>query len=92
MTNPPKIEALFKIEGHFVNELKVVLGSEHVIENSDYLDAGFDQALRLEGNHLLLFHTAEKAAKATTIWNKHLIGRPGAAKSPIAVPQRTGRS
>jgi hypothetical protein len=92
MTNPPKVEALFNIDGHFVNELKIVLGSENLVEGGDYVDAGFDQALRLQGNHLLRFHTGEKAAKATTVWNKHLSLRPAQIVGPNNVPLRSGRT
>lgn len=71
--------AVFDMDGHYVRELKIVLGSASVIEGFDYQDVEFDEALSSKGKYQLKFSDPKRATDALEIWRAHLISRPAAA-------------
>jgi hypothetical protein len=72
MRDPPTKNVSFDISGRYLRELKIVLQSEDVRENEDYLDSNFDEKRLVEKSHQLIFFTVDKASQADRIWTTHI--------------------
>ncbi len=75
MREPPKNSVSFDISGRYLRELKIVLQSEDVREDEDYLDSKFDEKRLAEERHILIFFKADKASQAKRIWTQHVVKR-----------------
>ncbi len=72
MREPPTNKVSFDMTGRYLRELKIVLRSETLLEDDDYLDSLFDEKRMLDKCHLLAFFQADQATQAEWIWTQHI--------------------
>lgn len=66
MRESPKNKVSFDISGLYLRELKIVLKSQDVREDEDYLDSKFDEKRLTERRHLLMFFRSRQSEPGRT--------------------------